>query len=81
MGVEKRRVEVGPEGFTDEVNHLDIVPRRFSLLPFKGFLGVIAGLEQGSVRRFDHDAAWRENGALVLAGEVHSETLISRLCG
>src|SRR5208283_2235916 len=58
-----------------------IIPWRFSLLPFKRLLWVVAGLDQGSVHRFDHNATWLENRSLVLAWEVHCEALIPRLCG
>jgi hypothetical protein len=51
------------------------------LLPFKGLLRVIARLYPRPVRRFDYDADWGENGALVLAGEVHGEALIPRVGG
>src|SRR5882724_428030 len=77
IGVEKRRVQVGPQCFSDEVSHMDVVPRRFSLLPFKRLLWIIAGLEQGSVPSFDHDTVGFENGTLVLARKVDGESLIS----
>jgi hypothetical protein len=42
LRVKERGVEVGPEGFADEIGNMDFVPRSLSLLAFEGFFGVIA---------------------------------------
>ena len=55
---------------------MNVVPGCFSLLSFKRLLWIIAGVDQGSIRRFDHNAAWFENGSLVLPRKVHGEPLI-----
>ena len=46
------------------------------LLSLKRLLGVVAGLDQSPLHRFDHNAVRLENRPLVLAGEVHDEAFI-----
>jgi len=77
LGVEERSVEVGPEGFADEVGDVNFVPGGFALLSCEGLLGVVAGIEQGSVGGFDNDAVGLKDGALVLAWEVDREALVA----
>src|SRR5580704_10178644 len=81
MGVEERSVEVRPQCLTSEVSHVNVVPRRFSLLSYERLLWVVASLNESSVRRFDHNAVRLENRSLVLAGEVHCEALSPRFRG
>src|SRR5271165_922893 len=49
--------------------------------PSNDFSWVVAGLNEGSVHRFDHNAVRLENRSLALAGKVHCDALIPRLDG
>jgi len=49
MGVEKGSVEIRPQRLTHEVSHMDVVPRRFSLLSSKRFHRIIARFDERSV--------------------------------
>src|SRR5580704_14136833 len=81
MGVKERSVEVRPERFAGEVGHVNVVPRSFALLACEGFSRVVAGFDQGSVGGFDRHAFGLEDGALVLAHEVHGDAFLARLRG
>jgi hypothetical protein len=52
-----------------------------SLVPFKRFLWIVAGLDQGSVLRFDDHAVGLENSPLILAREIHGQAFIPCLSG